>query len=460
MKRVVLVTSKDDGSVVDVLDASTKRSLPYEIVEERAAQECAPTQVVADSLPGVKWAPAELACWRAFSDQVAAFVPLPGCEVERQLPGCTAYVMAGNDVPCAGSPFPLDMRYATGVSLVEIESVTASGLSLTESFFRSEEFQAAVSEARRALRGGGRGHPPGVIGRKMHASFSAYTSPGYEEDPLLRKYTPLPFDAWEPHLRQGDFLGIYKSVWEKVNRQVAAMAGHVDGQTHFYAVVGWHLPVEIADQLAHVVKCNPEGMPWSKMIARKEFQHAEELSLTVRERLLDRFLQLTKLSIKARGGEVSRRCARALARAHLLTPARSPQAGSTKVVHCTSDVFRPVTAVPERVAAARAEEDDGDDDTPRHAPRRFNVQKGWPAIATAHDRGRAGSTLDSTPGACQRTTARGASSACQTTTRQNPWSGFTGRARRAWWEAPRGRKPAARAGSPSEGVNSRATSGS
>jgi hypothetical protein len=132
----------------------------------------------------------------------------------------------------------------------------------------------------------------------MHASFGAYTSPGYEEDPLLRKYTPLPFETWEPQLKSGDFLGIYKSTWEKINRQVAAMVGHVEGHTHFYAVVGWRLPVEIADQLAHVIKCNPEGLTWSKLIQRKEFKHAEEISIAVRERLLNRFLRIAKLEVK------------------------------------------------------------------------------------------------------------------------------------------------------------------
>jgi hypothetical protein len=69
-------------------------------------------------------------------------------------------------VPDAGSQFPLDTRYASGVSLVEIETITAGGLSLTESFFKSAEFQACMAEAHRALQGAERGHPPGVIGRR------------------------------------------------------------------------------------------------------------------------------------------------------------------------------------------------------------------------------------------------------------------------------------------------------
>jgi hypothetical protein len=73
-------------------------------------------------------------------------------------------------------------------------------------------------------------------------------------------------------------------------------------QVHFYAVVGWSLPIEISDQLMHVIKANPKGCTWKHMAERKEFSHAEKLSTDVREHLLSKFLKAVKLDPKVRGG--------------------------------------------------------------------------------------------------------------------------------------------------------------
>jgi hypothetical protein len=221
---------KDDGSICDVIDCESQQSIPYDTVEETHQQEGAPTKVIS-ALTGDAWSPKELACWHAFKDEVVAFVPLPHCAIERQLATGVAYVLPADAVPAVDSAFPLELRYATGVSLVEIEThVSSSGLALTESFFSTPEFKRSVEEARVALCTSTRGEPPGVIAREMHDCLKAYTSDAYPDDPLLRKYHPDPFAVWEPQLRDGDFLGIFKSSWDRVNKNVKAMSGHTEGQ--------------------------------------------------------------------------------------------------------------------------------------------------------------------------------------------------------------------------------------
>lgn len=121
----------------------------------------------------------------------------------------------------------------------------------------------------------------------------------FPADPLLRRWHPDPFARWEPQLGEGDFLGVYKSNWASVARSARATAGHLDGSVHFYAVVGWRLPAEICDQLAHVLKTNPRGETWAQLARGYEFRNAEDLARRVRERLLTAFVRATRLAPKA-----------------------------------------------------------------------------------------------------------------------------------------------------------------
>lgn len=316
---VVLVVAKD-GSISDVVDAETRQSIPYDTADETPHQEGGPPERVVSALTGDVWSPKELACWHSFNDDVAAFVPLPHCTVERQLASGVAYVFPSDRVPAVDSSFPLELRYATGVSLVEIEThMSDTGLALTESFFTSPDFARSLAEARRELSSSGRGDPPGVIAREMHDFLHAYTSEDYPDDPLLRKFHPDPFSVWDPQLRDGDFLGVFKSTWDRTNKNVKAMAGHSDGQVHFYAAVGWTLPMEIVDQLMLVIKTNPKASTWKGLVSRKEFARAEKLSCDVRTRLLTKFLATVKLF---------------------------PKESCRNVVHTTSDVFRHASLSP------------------------------------------------------------------------------------------------------------------
>jgi len=171
-----------------------------------------------------------------------------------------------------------------------------------QAFFKTPEFGRLLDEARDALTRRPRGEPPGVIQREARAALARYSTPGFrDQDPLLRHAHPDPLSVWEPQLNAdaGDFLGVYRSTWENVHKKVKATAGHAEGTAHYYAVVGWSLPIEIADQLAHVVKANPRGGTWADLAARTEFRAAEELARLAREKLLSNFLGMTRLAIKA-----------------------------------------------------------------------------------------------------------------------------------------------------------------
>jgi hypothetical protein len=301
MASVILLTDAG-GAVVTVLDGTTRKPLAFE-TEEDADEEAHRTECAKLLDLSAEDSPARGFAWGAFEAHVLAYVALPNATVERQLPTGTAYLLPSVAVPPADSFFPLELAYADGVSIVELETnVRNSGLALTESFFAAPEFRRQLAEAARsALRAEPqRGHAPGLLTREMHDHLLPYTSPAYPDDPHLRKWHADPFAVWEPQLGRGDFAGIFKSTWDKVNPNTKAMLGHADGQVHFYAAVGWSLPEEMADQVAHVVKANPGGRPWAKLIERGEFAKAEELSRKSRGRLLTRLMQSCGLELKAR----------------------------------------------------------------------------------------------------------------------------------------------------------------
>jgi hypothetical protein len=298
MNSGVVLIADAAGAIVSVLDAATRRPLVFETEDDGEAKEPQACPKLVDA-SGEGSGVAALPAWDAFSAHALAFVALPNCAPERQLPSGCAYVMDARAVPPADSFFPLDLAYADGVTMVELETnVRDSGLALTESFFQSADFRRALGEARHVLRGASRGAQPGVLTREMHEHLLAYTSPAWPDDPHLRKNHPDPFEAWTPQLAGGDFAGVFKSTWDRVHRHTKAMMGHSEGQVHFYAAVGWALPEEIADQVAHVVRANPGGAPWRELLRRKESVNAERLAEGARAHALNALLRATSLSPK------------------------------------------------------------------------------------------------------------------------------------------------------------------
>lgn len=354
-KIKVLLKVHADGSVYDVVDADTNEPVEYDTVDKDSAEASVPANVSRTLNSGV-FHPREASVFRAYEDECLAFVPMPHVAFDRQLLTGCAYVMSAERVPALDSAFPLELRYASGLTAVEIETHDAdTGLTIgevrrgartgaralaaspranppphapTQAYFRTPDFRRLLVSANDVLRKRPRGEPPGVIQREAVEALRAFSSEAFPGDPLLRKWHPDPFAVWEPQLRDGDFMGIYKSNWERVHRKTRATAGHTDGAIHFYAVVGWTLPAEIADQLAHVIKTNPRGGTWAEartrvacgasafagracartdagararaqIAGRVEFQKAEELARSVRERLLTTFLHVTRLSARS-----------------------------------------------------------------------------------------------------------------------------------------------------------------
>ena len=80
--------------------------------------------------------------------------------------------------------------------------------------------------------------------------------------------------------------------------RTAAASGHVAGDTHFYAVVCYHLPEEVADQLKQIMGLNPDGQTYGQLAARDEFARALKISVMARENFLKRFMSLAALEPK------------------------------------------------------------------------------------------------------------------------------------------------------------------
>lgn len=135
-------------------------------------------------------------------------------------------------------------------------------------------------------------------GTRALAGIRAVTSSAHPSDPLLRTYRPEPMRTWQPNLRGNDFMRICHSQWEATHPRTAAAFGHAAGDTHFYALVCWHLPEEISDQLLQLAACNPDGQTWSQLAAREEFARAVQISVQAREAMIRRYLELSALEPK------------------------------------------------------------------------------------------------------------------------------------------------------------------
>lgn len=51
---------------------------------------------------------------------------------------------------------------------------------------------------------------------------------------------------------------VYYSTWDTVHPATRAVAGHGPQDVHFYFMLCWHLPEELAEQLMQIARINPE----------------------------------------------------------------------------------------------------------------------------------------------------------------------------------------------------------
>jgi len=146
----------------------------------------------------------------------------------------------------------------------------------------------------------GRGTPPGLVnpGTRALEAMRSVTSAAYPADPLLRVFRPDPLRSWQPHMRSNDFIRVCSSQWDATHPRMATAFGHAPGDTHFYAVLCWHLPEELADQLRQLLCLNPDAQTYAQLAAREEFTRALRLSEQVREHMLRRYMGLTAMEPK------------------------------------------------------------------------------------------------------------------------------------------------------------------
>jgi 8-oxo-dGTP pyrophosphatase MutT (NUDIX family) len=181
------------------------------------------------------------------------------------------------------SGWPLDLRYATGITLVEIERILPNQTYASIELFKSPEFGKRMQAAMRELHEE-TGSPPGLVspGHPLLDDFKRLTPTGSIDDPLLRTYRVNFLNSWRPRLREDDFIQIYYSTWDTVNPSTSALSGHGPQDVHFYFALCWHFPEEMAEQLLQLVRLNPEGQTWGQLAARKEFERALEVSTKAR----------------------------------------------------------------------------------------------------------------------------------------------------------------------------------
>ena len=297
MKRVTLLVD-ETGDILGVCDALTGATVTHDVQRVQASTEihgsvstaCMPAHVDPRVQRALNFA--------VTHGKAAHVVPLPHCAFDgRSLRGCV-YVMPPDGQPDAAG-FPMDLRYATGISIVELERRLPNGSYMSAEFVRSAEFEALHRGAVEALRVG-RGTPPGLVnpGTRALEAMRSVTSAAYPADPLLRVFRPDPLRSWQPHLRSNDFIRVCTSQWDATHPRMAAAFGHAPGDTHFYAVLCWHLPEELADQLRQLLCLNPDAQTFAQIAAREEFTRALRLSEQVREHMLRRYMGLTSMEPK------------------------------------------------------------------------------------------------------------------------------------------------------------------
>jgi hypothetical protein len=131
---------------------------------------------------------------------------------------------------------------------------------------------------------------PGVILHDTVKDLQPFTSSKYPRDPLLRTFRP----DWAPNgvrLGSDDFCFIGVSNWAEANASTREVAGHANGQVHFYLVVKYSLPPEVCDQLAHVLLANPKKDTWKTFSERKMFERTHALAERIREHFISMALR-------------------------------------------------------------------------------------------------------------------------------------------------------------------------
>ena len=200
MRKVVLMIDKV-GNVVDVVDNMTGSSMPFDVHPMQPASTELDPRVSVACMPSAFEHSLQRALNSAMANgSPAECIPLPHCSHERgRVRGCVH--LMHNDSEPTSSGWPLDLRYATGITIVELERRLFNGTYLSADFFRSPEFKAR-RDAVLAEMSVPKGAPPGLInvGQRALTCFKEITSDAFVSDPLLRTYRAKYMDTWTPHM--------------------------------------------------------------------------------------------------------------------------------------------------------------------------------------------------------------------------------------------------------------------
>jgi len=205
--KVTLIVD-ETGDILSVCDALTGLSVSHDVQRVQTSTDmhgsvlaaCMPTRVDERMQRALNYA--------VTHGKAATVVPLPHCAFDgRSLRGCV-YAMPPDGQPDAAG-FPMDLRYATGVSIVELERRLQNGSYMSSEFVRSSEFDALHRMALEKMHIP-QGTPPGLMnpGTRALEALRTVTSSVYPADPLLRVYRPDPLRTWHPHLRAHDFIRV------------------------------------------------------------------------------------------------------------------------------------------------------------------------------------------------------------------------------------------------------------
>lgn len=227
----------------------------------------------------------------AAAPRALAVLPWGGALVRpaAQCADITTYLLPANKIPEPATFFPIQWRYASGFTLVEIEPTLDNDktISLTEEYLVRRDFSAILAELTASFRGENKPHEiPGFILSDTVNFLKPYASAQLSRDPLLNTYNPEFIKKCRLKLQPDDYLGFYKSDWSDVSAETKKLDGHKEAQTHYYAVFKYSLPAECVDQIKHVLYTNPNSDTWQKLINRKIFTRAIETARSVRHKFI------------------------------------------------------------------------------------------------------------------------------------------------------------------------------
>lgn len=171
MMKVTLLVD-DTGDISGVIDATTGAPVDFDVQRVLASSNELHPSVSVACIP-VKVDPR---MQRALNHAITSggavrVVPLPHCAFDgRSLRGCV-HVLPDDGTP-SSSGWPLDLRYATGISIIELERRLPNGSYMSTEFIKSPEFADRHRASVAALRVG-KGVPPGAhLSHKKTASIS------------------------------------------------------------------------------------------------------------------------------------------------------------------------------------------------------------------------------------------------------------------------------------------------